>query len=313
MCAHEIPSTGSLWASRPFEALHIDTMGPFPPDSVNNKFIHVMIDSFSRYVILAQSPTNTALDAAISLINNVMCIFGVPQSIRSDNGKEYSNNVMKNLTDQLQIAHDFSIPFQHETNGLVERKNRDVLSLLRKLLIDFNRFDSWSVLLPSIQLILNTSICSITRQTPHSIIFGTDLSPRRDLLTALRFSTTNSPSLPQTLKKEDAEQYINELTRRISDKIDIVNQRQQALIKKMPTQTPHSFKVNDLVLRTVPKRTSKLHGHEGPFKINSINNSRINITHLASNLSYDCTAQQLIPFHSDYALDLLEHIAASDF
>ncbi|KAL0213002.1 hypothetical protein RCL1_006628 [Eukaryota sp. TZLM3-RCL] len=62
-----VPNTGSLWVNKPFECLHIDTMGPLPEDELKNKYIFVFTDAFTRYTILVPSKHNTALDAALVL------------------------------------------------------------------------------------------------------------------------------------------------------------------------------------------------------------------------------------------------------
>ncbi|KAL0218246.1 hypothetical protein RCL1_009094 [Eukaryota sp. TZLM3-RCL] len=106
-------------------------------------------------------------------MNSVFCTFGVPKSIRSVVGPEFANSTMKWLCDHLQIDHTFSIPHHHQSNGLVERCNKEVLSLLQKLLVDYRKYDSWSTLLPQIQLLLNTPKCSVTNEKHHNLIFAT--------------------------------------------------------------------------------------------------------------------------------------------
>ncbi|KAL0233223.1 hypothetical protein GEMRC1_011968 [Eukaryota sp. GEM-RC1] len=54
---------------------------------------------------------------------------------------------------------------------------------------DFNLYQSWSFLIPLVQLTLNSTKCSITNATPNEIIFGSDTSPRRNLLEALQSLT----------------------------------------------------------------------------------------------------------------------------
>ncbi|KAL0208168.1 hypothetical protein P9112_010755 [Eukaryota sp. TZLM1-RC] len=49
------PSTGSLWADRPFARLNVDTIGPLNTDSDGNKYLLVFVDSFTGYSILVPS------------------------------------------------------------------------------------------------------------------------------------------------------------------------------------------------------------------------------------------------------------------
>ncbi|KAL0214175.1 hypothetical protein P9112_006359 [Eukaryota sp. TZLM1-RC] len=134
------PSTGSLWADRPFARLNVDTIGPLNTDSDGNKYLLVFVDSFTGYSILVPLKELNALETADALIWNVCAIFGIPMLIHSDNGSEFANETFKIVCNILAIEMSNSIPHYSESNGLVERKHRDVLQCLRKLLIDFNDY-----------------------------------------------------------------------------------------------------------------------------------------------------------------------------
>ncbi|KAL0209548.1 hypothetical protein RCL1_008386 [Eukaryota sp. TZLM3-RCL] len=175
----DVPSTGALWAFKPFECVHIDTIGPFPRDRNGNCYIFTFVDAFTRFTILAAAPSHTAIDAANAFFSNVLATFGIPLSIRTDNEPEYANQVLNWITTRLNIQHHYSIPHHHESNGLVERQDREVLTLLKKLLLDLRHYDEWSEILLHIQLILNSTVSTVTKMSPFSLIFGSDISPRR--------------------------------------------------------------------------------------------------------------------------------------
>ncbi|KAL0220695.1 hypothetical protein RCL1_000549 [Eukaryota sp. TZLM3-RCL] len=150
-------------------------MGPFPRDDEENRFLFVIVDSCSRFCILGKAKTINAQEVAKFLLKEVFCMFGLPQEIHSDRGPEFNNDVLKKLFELLAIEQSFSVPHHHQSNGMVERKNRDVLSLLRKLLLTYQSYNSWSSLVPLIQVILNSSVNSITGCTPSSLLFGSDI------------------------------------------------------------------------------------------------------------------------------------------
>ncbi|KAL0223473.1 hypothetical protein P9112_002863 [Eukaryota sp. TZLM1-RC] len=151
------PSTGSLWANRPFARLNVDTIGPLNTDSDGNKYLLVFVDSFTGYSILVPLKELNALETADALIWNVCAIFGIPMLIHSDNGPEFANETFKIVCNRLAIEMSNSIPHYSESNGLVERKHRDVLQCLRKLLIDFNDYGNWSTYVPISQLLINST------------------------------------------------------------------------------------------------------------------------------------------------------------
>ncbi|KAL0250943.1 hypothetical protein GEMRC1_000157 [Eukaryota sp. GEM-RC1] len=131
------PFTGSLFAHKPFECLSKDTMGPFPEDQYNNKFIFVIVCDFTRFCILYPAPANDAHQAAQALINRVFCFFCLPLKIRSDKGSEYINDAISLTYKSLKIDSINSFPHHHASNGIVERRNREVLISLKKMLLEF--------------------------------------------------------------------------------------------------------------------------------------------------------------------------------
>ncbi|KAL0240112.1 hypothetical protein GEMRC1_010219 [Eukaryota sp. GEM-RC1] len=163
-------------------------MGPIPSDNEGMKYIFVFVDAFSRFTILKASKTNTANEVAYALIHSVIANYGIPFHIHSDNGSEFSNSVLTELFSLLNITNSFAIPHHHQSNGLVERRNRDVNQNLKRLIYDINDFQNWASHLPIIQLIINSKLHSTTKFTPYQLLFGIDTNPRRpsnDLLNIL--------------------------------------------------------------------------------------------------------------------------------
>ncbi|KAL0208106.1 hypothetical protein P9112_010693 [Eukaryota sp. TZLM1-RC] len=212
------PSTGSLWADRPFARLNVDTIGPLNSDNEGNKYLLVFVDSFTGYTILVPLKELNALETADALIWNVCAIFGIPMLIHSDNGPEFANKTFKIVCNRLAIEMSNSIPHYSESNGLVERKHRDVLQCLRKLLIDFNDYRNWSTYVPISQLLINSTKSRKTGFTPYELMFGSSISPRTDpanILGNLSKFETNIPLLDDIKmkntrlqeKREEAERH----------------------------------------------------------------------------------------------------------
>ncbi|KAL0242862.1 hypothetical protein GEMRC1_005425 [Eukaryota sp. GEM-RC1] len=99
-----------------------------------------------------------------------------------------------------------SIPHFSQSNGLVERRHRDVLQNLRRLFVDFNDYDNWSTYIPTVQLQINATKSSVTGHTPYELMFGSDLSPGADpcgSLDAVEKSTKNVPFIDDIKMKLD--------------------------------------------------------------------------------------------------------------
>ncbi|KAL0241825.1 hypothetical protein GEMRC1_007060 [Eukaryota sp. GEM-RC1] len=172
-----IKSSGNLWSDKPFAKMNVDTIGPLPTDTSGNIYLLVFIDSFTRFTILCPLKKLNDHETAYSLVCNVCAIFGIPDIIHSDNGKEFANHVLTDVCNQFDITTNKSIPSYSPSNGLVERRHRDILQALRKMLIDFNDYDNWSKNIPLVQLLVNTTKSRVTGFTPYELMFGSDTSP----------------------------------------------------------------------------------------------------------------------------------------
>ncbi|GJZ87988.1 reverse transcriptase domain-containing protein [Tanacetum coccineum] len=58
--------------------------------------------------------------------DNIVCRFGIPGEIVSDNGKQFSDNPFKDWCDKLNITQRFTSMKHTQSNGLVERANRSL-------------------------------------------------------------------------------------------------------------------------------------------------------------------------------------------
>ena len=95
------------------DRLNIDTIGPLPPDESGNAYIIVIVDVFSRFVELYPAPDATALSAAKALIQWIGR-YGNPGEILSDNGAQYTADIITQLCELIQVEHLTILPYSHE-------------------------------------------------------------------------------------------------------------------------------------------------------------------------------------------------------
>uniref|UniRef100_A0A914EH90 RNA-directed DNA polymerase n=1 Tax=Acrobeloides nanus TaxID=290746 RepID=A0A914EH90_9BILA len=75
-------------ASRPFQAIFCDLIGPLPTSDRKN-YILTVVDSFSRTLVTAALKNKTAHEVARGLLNHVFCQYGFPDTLSSDQGREF--------------------------------------------------------------------------------------------------------------------------------------------------------------------------------------------------------------------------------
>lgn len=63
---------------RAWQNLFIDYLGPYPRSSNNNSFIFIVLDQYSRFVLLQAMRVATAAAAIKYLEKYIFCVFGVP-------------------------------------------------------------------------------------------------------------------------------------------------------------------------------------------------------------------------------------------
>ena len=57
--------------------------------------------------------------------------------VRSDNGMEFRNTQVEEFCNDIGIKHEFSSTYTPQQNGVVERKNRNLITLARAMLDDY--------------------------------------------------------------------------------------------------------------------------------------------------------------------------------
>ena len=144
----------------PFYMLGIDVltpnMGQVTPRG--NKHVVVIQDYFTKWVIAVATPDQTASTILRVLIEHVFSQHGIPRIILSDNGPCFTANQFRLSLQELGINHRFAAPYHQQTNGMVERWNRSLLTMLRTLLQ--SHADEWDEYLQM--------ACFAYRTTPHS-------------------------------------------------------------------------------------------------------------------------------------------------
>ncbi|GKD23260.1 reverse transcriptase domain-containing protein, partial [Tanacetum coccineum] len=113
-----------ITAPWPFYKWGIDIAGPFPEGPGKVKFLIVAMDYFTKWIEAKAVATITGSQVKKFVWDNIVCRFGLPGEIVSDNGKQFSDNPFKDWCEKLNITQRFASVKHPQSNGLVERANR---------------------------------------------------------------------------------------------------------------------------------------------------------------------------------------------
>jgi len=175
---HAVPShaahLGSTAATAPFTSVFIDHLGPLRPSgNPPVRFVLMMLDRFSHFLVAVPVPDTTAATTARALFEEWICRFGVPQTLTSDGGPAFKNALMKEFVQTLCIDYHISAPYHPEGHGAVERANRSFTQVLRAL---FRGRTTWHDLVKPAAFALNTTHSRLLGTSPFVVTHG--FSPR---------------------------------------------------------------------------------------------------------------------------------------
>jgi len=165
----ELHTMSALW---PFVAWGMDVIGPIEPAASNgHRFILVAIDYFTKWVE-AKTFKSVTKKAVVDFVHsNIICRFGIPKVIITDNGANLNRNLMKEVCQQFKITHRNSTPYRPKANGAVEAANKNIKKILRKM-VEGSR--QWHEKLPFALLGYRTTVRTSVGATPYLLVYGTE-------------------------------------------------------------------------------------------------------------------------------------------
>jgi transposase InsO family protein len=286
-----VVSQGSTMSEAPFKVVAMDLVGPFPVDSSGCTYVLVMTDVFSRFVWLKALHDKSALTVAKGILELVGLFGVVPAQVRSDHGSEFTAAVTRELLSLLGVSVELTVTDHPASNGIVERQNANIANQLRCLVAERNASSSWSLLLPLVQRIVNSTPNRTTGLTPLRVLLG--------------MYGQDSPSLLASDSPMDAASPWADLVasqKWVLDKAQAHQQHYQEMTQKQQP-LPTVFEEGELVLAQHRGNTpaSKLSPrYRGPYVVLCRTGAtRYDIKHLATEHVMDVHLENLRKFQSD--------------
>lgn len=156
-------------------------VGPLPKIPRGNKFIFSLTDSLSKWVEAFPVPDQTAKTTAEVLLREVICRYGIPEVLHSDQSENFESKLLKELHTRLGIPRSRSAPYNSQCNGQVERMNRNIAERLA-MEIEADDQTDWDDKLPIALAVVMTTSSTTTGETPFSVIFGFACRNKADMI-----------------------------------------------------------------------------------------------------------------------------------
>ena len=81
-----------------FQVLGMDWWDPTTPSLNENKYVLIVTDRLSGYVIVKLSPTNSVQDTARILMEEIILVHGPPDILLTDQGTHFNNELLQAIT-----------------------------------------------------------------------------------------------------------------------------------------------------------------------------------------------------------------------
>jgi transposase InsO family protein len=166
----------------PFAVWGLDLVGPLQKAPGGFSHLLVAIDKFSKW-IKVRPVTNIRSEQAVTFFSNTIHRFGVPNSIITDNGTQFTGKKFLDFCDDHHIRVDWAAVAHPMTNGQVERANDMILQGLKpRIYNDLNKFGKrWVKELPSVVWSLRTTPSRATGFSPFFLVYGAEAVLPTDL------------------------------------------------------------------------------------------------------------------------------------
>ena len=167
--------------TRPNQRVHVDLSGPHSKSENGNEWILVYTDAFTRLTRLTPLPDKSAKTVSAAILQWIY-LYGVPEQIHSDQGREFCNELAQHIYSALDIEHSTTTPYHPQCNASAERFNRTMNTFIARALKEAGRTTlDWELCLGPLMLSYNSGVNKSTRMSPFYATFG--LNPKLPLWT----------------------------------------------------------------------------------------------------------------------------------
>ncbi|SYW84565.1 uncharacterized protein UHO2_04504 [Ustilago hordei] len=166
-----------LWYSggRPWGFISLDFIEGLPPskkyDSKTYDSILVIVDRLTKFAILAPThKTVMAKQTAVLLYGHMVRLFGYPDHMVSDRGRQFISGAWKAFAEQMGVKHSLSMAYHPQTDGQTERVNQVIEQYLR-MYCNYEQND-WANLLDTVAFVYNNTVHNSIGVSPFFACYG---------------------------------------------------------------------------------------------------------------------------------------------
>ena len=248
----------------PFSKVAVDIIGPMKLSSQKFRYVLVLVDYATRYpdaIPLKNIEASTVADALLTFWSR----YGIPKEVVSDRGSQFTSALLTEAYVFLGIRGVKVSPYHAMSNGLVEKFNGCLKSMIKKLCTE--KPETWHEFIEPALFAYREVPQESTGYSPFELLYGRQV---RGPMAVLRDVWTQNELEPEV---KLASQYVFDLRNTIAStcelaqsQLEIASQRYKRYFDRKSVR--RTFKAGDEVLLLLPLKNNKLElSWRGPFKI----------------------------------------------
>lgn len=157
-----------------FRVFCTDFIGPLPRSTRGNRWLMVVIDNFSKFVMMTPLAIASGQAAADFLEKRVILFFGAPKYLISDMGNQFKTKPFQKVFVKYRIEWR-PTPSYCPQNNPTEASNKTIMTAVRSYVKDDLSHTRWDENIAEIACALNSSEHTQTGEAPFRILFGTNM------------------------------------------------------------------------------------------------------------------------------------------
>ena len=165
----EIAPLVNIETSRPLELVCLDFLSLETAVGGYDSIL-VVTDHFTRYACAYPTRNQEAKTVAKILCEEFVVHYGIPERLHSDQGANFQGRVMTHLCKLLGIKKSRTTPYHPQGDGMTERFNKTLISMLKTL--DPQNKPRWKEHVASLVHAYNCTQHESTRYSPFYLMFG---------------------------------------------------------------------------------------------------------------------------------------------
>ena len=176
---HVIPPIGHFEVpTKRFQHWNVDIVTM--PESNGFKYLLTAVDRLSRWPLAVPLHDATAASVIDAFSHGLIATYGVPESITTDNGVQFTSAIWRQLMEVWGINSHFTTPYHPASNGLVERFHRRLRESLNAL--GTAEPNLWYWKLPCSLLSIRTTLKPDVGASPADLVYGEGLAVPGELV-----------------------------------------------------------------------------------------------------------------------------------